>query len=289
MYQHGYAILSPTTNNSGTCGEFSPTCGEEIKFVNSAIGDDMIIPAWANSIDVEVKGGDGGHGIADGVFTLKGGEGATIVATLAVGNSDDHLRPGGRLRYVVGGRGRNDRDDPGKKAGGSGGGSSTLLYFPPGGGPLDWKVLMIAGGGGGGSVGLLLAGDEGEGGRSSESGGGWGGSSPSDPCSLGYFTGFLPPKLTGAAGGSYGCTNTSYNSPTGRSAGLGNVTGAPLTGGNSQDYVLPDGGFGYQGGGASLGEIGGGGGGYYGGGAKGGGGSFFNTSFSNTGLQKISK
>ena len=83
---------------------------------------DIKIPNEAtNYLQLTVKGGDGGKNTKWNNITHKGGEGATIVAAFKIGNGDNELSPGGKLRVIVGRKGNNANE-----AGGGGGGTGIL-------------------------------------------------------------------------------------------------------------------------------------------------------------------
>lgn len=100
------------------------------------------------------RGGDGGKSYTakpDGTITHmgKGGQGATIASSFKIGSGDGELRPGSRIRVIVGMAGGSYKGS----AGGGGGGGTGVLYLPRGANehdPANWKILLLAGGGGGG-------------------------------------------------------------------------------------------------------------------------------------------
>lgn len=107
------------------------------------------VDSWPDSITIVARGGDGGGAVIDSGKTAQGGGGAQLRATFAIhpGNTSA-LRPGGELRFVVGGRGHG-RSDEGNLA--SGGGGTGVFYRAPEEGAA-WELLMLAGGGGGACV-----------------------------------------------------------------------------------------------------------------------------------------
>lgn len=195
---------------------------------------------------------------------------------------EDELRPGGKIRFIVGKRGDNAGTGPN---GGGGGGGTGILYKSPGASvddipsenladsDSDWILLAVAGGGGGGYT-DLFCGDKqnGKGGNNGESGRSGGGGNEGGQNGNGGDSGSSSSKDGGAGGGYKQMGQPSGNSESGERGGV-----AGGAGGNGDQK----GGFGYGGGGAGD-NGGGGGGGYSGGGGGntenngGGGGSFVN-------------
>ncbi|MEL7119283.1 MAG: hypothetical protein AAFO07_07580, partial [Bacteroidota bacterium] len=134
--------------------------------INSLTSNNYSIPQGANTLTIELKGGDGG----DVDFTgsscndIHGGSGATIKASFQVGDGPDRLKPGGLLRIFAGRTGADDAHaclGIGNYTGG-GGGSSAVLYREPGSGNWELLAVAVAGGGGGANrpgVGTRLSGD----------------------------------------------------------------------------------------------------------------------------------
>ncbi|MEO0650338.1 MAG: hypothetical protein AAFZ65_06640, partial [Planctomycetota bacterium] len=124
--------------------------------------EETVIPVVnpPGSIRFYVKGADGGDGKTEKCqanASAFGGHGAELEATFLVGTQPGELRPGGRLRFIVGDRGADglDLDDETglgvvleRSAAGGGGGGTGVLYRAPGG--TEWEPLLVAGGGGGG-------------------------------------------------------------------------------------------------------------------------------------------
>ncbi len=118
---------------------------------------DHVIPADAGSVEISVRGGDGGQVRFSGIFcddtTIKGGQGALIDVTFEVGNGPRQIPPGSRLRTFIGGRGAGWSQACGAPGAffGGGGGSSAIFYLPPGADEfgVNWRMLVVAGGGGG--------------------------------------------------------------------------------------------------------------------------------------------
>ncbi|MEL6658244.1 MAG: hypothetical protein AAFR36_17420, partial [Bacteroidota bacterium] len=127
-----------------------------------------------NTVTFTARGGDGGRARrnAFGLASVgaRGGEGAVVTATFAVGDGLFELERGGSLRFITGFAG--DSKTSQSNHGGGGGGGTAVLYKPPGvvrngdctiGTDNDptpsldlnqdcWVVLMVAGGGGGGFI-----------------------------------------------------------------------------------------------------------------------------------------
>ena len=259
---------------------------------------DFRIPAVVGNKDhikFELRGADGGRRKVRGALgtgcTVKGGKGANVVVRFRIGYGANELKPGGKIRFVVGKKGESNTSSKVKAAGGGGG--TAVLYLDPslsgnptcsrtiGGQSFNlpanninnasscWVLLAVAGGGGGAYSSGGCGGSSGKGGNSGTSG--------SDGKGLGHGDG----GSNGSAGGGGGdCGGAGLVGLEGCGA-----DGGGLDGGNGQNGSQ-DGGFGYGGGSAggdSNSPVGGGGGGYSGGGdggpwnGGGGGGSFANS------------
>ncbi|MCG8326881.1 MAG: T9SS type A sorting domain-containing protein [Chitinophagales bacterium] len=276
---YGYA---QTTNNSCNISSTDITCdGTEQSISYNGSYQDYKIPtdATKDHIFIRLQGADGGKGRA-GIVTStgRGGEGATIEATFAIGESGDSIPEGSILRFIIGQKGRSRTDDGFSNAGTGGGGSAVMLLEP---GSDDWEILMVAGGGGGGWTNNTGAKSDGRGGRAGEDGGngkdglsnggnggsnGNGGSASDNGAGGGgvYDKGNSYGLTDGQSGGRAGWQQLNSdddpdltNCPTGGNGGCGNAGCA------AED------GFGFGGGGWSNSSCGGGGGGYSGGGAGG--------------------
>lgn len=125
---------------------------------SSLTSEDLIIPANATSLSIVISGGDGGRVQFTGNICnskkILGGEGAAVSATFVVGDQDDMLKPGGRLRIFTGQAGGVDTHAciEGGNYSGGGGGASAVLYWPSSSPPASnslWDLLAVAGGGGG--------------------------------------------------------------------------------------------------------------------------------------------
>ncbi|MEL6329300.1 MAG: DVUA0089 family protein [Planctomycetota bacterium] len=242
------------------------------------------------TIRLKVQGGDGGD--ADyGQGTTQGGQGATVTLNVTVGDRPGELRPGGRLRFIIGQEGYKKRKD-GDGGGGGGGGGSGVLYEADGVGD-DWVPLAVAGAGGGAYRGftrsypafpasLFPAGNRGNTGNFGKPGDGGApgqGGFPGTRVNRG-----LESSVSGGGGGFY----SDGVSPD--SAGSNGRRGFPAGGRGGRDGSHGEGGWGCGGGGAggtggSTYSAAGGGGGWGGGGGGangwdgGGGGSYFDTSY----------
>lgn len=264
---------------------------------------DFLIPddPSLERLEFILKGGDGGRYRKDnGTCLADGGEGARMTAAFRVGQGLYELRPGGKIRFVVGKKGSSispEQDQDDIAAGGAGGGGGTaVLYLNPNvvspdnepstslaNQATDWILLAVAGGGGGayGYVDLSAvlntcetrAGTGGQTGLDGSGGGGGSGNAGGENGEGGQTGDNF---YNGGAGGGYlsnGDPESSEN--TGRNGKKGGITGG--AGGNG------GGGFGYGGGGGGRTTENGGGGG--GGGFSGGGGgnNAGNTNYANNG------
>jgi hypothetical protein len=262
-----------------------------------------------NQITFYLKGGEGGRS-SQGAYSGKGGGGATVRASFGVGPSTYQLKPGGRIRFIVGGKGQSG------SGGGGGGGGTAVLYsasdasmtddmmvcgdlfpFLPEEEPCDyipsiamemaetsWVILAVAGGGGGAvahwSAGAHAGGD----GKKGECGGDSREDEFSDTgqTSDGGCNGNGAPDWIAFGGNGGGAISDGFDFSNGGGKKGGFTGGEGGLGPGSRN-----GGFGYGGGGGGMrsGYICGGGGGGYGGGSGGvnekhgaGGGSFANSS-----------
>lgn len=238
---------------------------------------DFTIPTTVpqNAVYFALRGGDGGHAKAGSNCKSEGGDGASVNVTFFVGNNANQLKPGGKIRFIVGKHGKDEDRGPSAFADGGGGGGTAILYQPTQND--DWIILAVAGGGGGAyqgnALGSCVDSQNGQGGRASESGGGGAGSNAGSGGSNGTGGGGGDPgqeKGTGGGGGAYsdgGVGSGNWGDggalgyPNGGSGGLVNELATDPTSNGS-------GGWGFGGGGAAAG-AGGGGGGYSGGGGGG--------------------
>jgi hypothetical protein len=215
-------------------------------FNYSGTADTYTVPAGANSIQIEVSGGEGGAGNG-GV----GGLGATMIGTFSV-------TPGDVLDVVVGGAGALFNN-----AGGGAGGSGVIFNSNP---------MIIAGGGGGGATngagsgGLITL----DGGNSSGLGGlagngGGKGYSAGDCGWAGGGGGFLTDGFGGDGnwdGGTPGVAGTLGGGVSHANGGAGGVSGGCQFQANNGAYGCGGGGAGEYGGSGGGGYSGGGGGQY---------------------------
>ena len=250
-----------------------------------------------NFIEFFAKGADGGKRKV-GSLVGKAGGGAKATGIFLIGTSTGDLKPGARIRFIVGEKGTNERSG---RAAGAGGGGGTGIIYTEAASDADiscgtvstnlsdaatcW-VALVVGGGGGGAYGSALSVFGGKSGRDNESGGdgnggnaGNGGSNGNGGQSTDAGSGF------NRAGGGGGAKSSGTNNLNNTAGGKGQFEGGE--GGNAGS-ANRRGGFGYGGGGSgtSAGSDtnagGGGGGGYSGGGGGdtdvgGGGGSFVNS------------
>ncbi|MCG8327731.1 MAG: hypothetical protein MI974_08605, partial [Chitinophagales bacterium] len=255
-----------------------------------------------SAISFLAKGGDGGKRRVNSFTKAKGGGGASTEGTFAIGTGTGQLKPGGRIRFVVGRRGESQTRNG--VSGSGGGGGTAVLYTEAEDADITclnpaisledadecWVVLMIAGGGGG-AYGSGFGATRGKNGRAEECGndgdgsrggnGGCGGSGGSS--AIIADDGNTTIRRAGGGGGMF---TKGQNEKLKEAGGRGGFDGG--SGGiQSIDDKNIRGGFGYGGGGSgSFGNLlttagGGGGGGYSGGGGGdtargGGGGSYVN-------------
>ncbi|MCB0533607.1 MAG: hypothetical protein KDD14_15515 [Saprospiraceae bacterium] len=247
---------------------------------------DFIIPEDVEYSQIKffANGGDGGERrvnppVGSGC-TGRGGKGAEMTATFAIGCGANQIPPGSVIRFVVGERGGSLNSLAAKGAGGGGG--TGILYRAPD--DCNWNILVVAGGGGGGYGGYggvcdksdgkpAETGDDGSGGKGSSSGSGGNNGNGGNKGA----------NFAGGGGGTYG---NGENLGCSNGSGFGGGKKGAYEGGDGgqdENSVCSgrNGGFGFGGGG--LGDTaGGGGGGYSGGGAGGatggggGGGSYIN-------------
>ena len=242
-------------------------------------------PFW---IDLTCKGGDGGNAKIRRVgpdCTESGGKGAQVSARFLIGMGTGELRPGGSLRFIVGGHGGHG-DAPNVsglgKSNGGGGGGTAVLYRPDS--SAGWVPLIVAGGGGGAFQGMFS--------------GGCINNSSGKPGN--HVLSSCGTSAQGSQGGAGGCGGDGGVSIGCADAGSGAHGSGEQPNGNSESPSAghpaganggegsQNGGYGYGAGGGACG--GGGGGGYSGGGGGGtrngggGGGSIVNANYSNPAL-----
>lgn len=239
--------------------------------ISTLTSDDYIIPEGITSLSIEVRGADGGNARLNGLtcdVRVRGGQGATMKATFAVGSGDDELKPGGVLRVFAGRAGQND--DSGCSPVpvgryGAGGGSSAIVYRAQPDEEL-WQVLAISGGGGGGARQVAGSFRDGKGGADSENGSNTGASLGGSNGSCGESNG------NGYGGSGFACSVAEQGSTMVSGYALDNGALAVALRDNSfasetggKTGIQPIGGDGFTGG--ATGAGGGGGGGGYSGGA----------------------
>jgi len=174
------------------------------EFLIPANIDTLIYPM----LTLFVQGGDGGRvrhtALAESPVKIRGGGGANVIGSFALGFAKTKLAPGGLLRFIVGEHGENNNVSDQDSGGGGGGGGSAVLYLHPGVDestidnlpftdlttntnifdgsetvdlrPDGWIILLVAGGGSGATVDGRQAGvstklDEGESGNIGPDGG----------------------------------------------------------------------------------------------------------------------
>ncbi len=242
-------------------------------------------------IEFYLKGGDGGRRRVPNLCRTKGGDGAAVTVRFSIGTGNHELRPGGKIRFIVGEKGESNGSN-GITGAGGGGGTAVLYLDPSLSGnpgcsriissqtfnnlPSDnlstkhgscWIILAVAGGGGGAYSSGVCGGSAGKGGNAGKNGTDGKGLDPGK----GGIGG--APGICGGGGllSNSSCTSSDDGGE-----------GGYFTGGAGGNLGYQRGGFGYGGGGPSD-ASGGGGGGYSGGGngtlttGGGGGGSFANS------------
>jgi hypothetical protein len=163
-----FAILISSIAALGQSGQTGTLIRDDLSHGLYGIGPaytDYTVPDAGISpyLTLTARGADGGKAwIEDlgGKTTQmgKGGQGATVAATFRIGTNTGELKPGSKLRVIVGmagASGKNCRGCIGRHGAGGGGGTG-VLYLPSGADqtrPANWKILMVAGGGGGGVAG----------------------------------------------------------------------------------------------------------------------------------------
>lgn len=271
---------------------------QEISYSGSY--EEFRIPGGATIGDYDIiffdlKGADGGKRRV-GTTTKKGGGGAKIKVSFAIGNGVGELQRGGKIRFIVGHKGGSTSTSS-IAASGGGGGTGILYTENPDNVTCDlpstdladadhcWVILAVAGGGGGAYQSGLSDGASGKSGNSGTCGDDGSGLEAGDGAcngNGGHKGGSGAFVLSGGGGGAKESGGGQLENKHGRKGGF--------TGGNGGSSGIVDGGFGYGGGGSGRkvgssspfeGAGGGGGGGYSGGGggdtnAGGGGGSFVN-------------
>lgn len=289
---------SPFAQNLDVSGNWATVnvdncCTGQYTELSGGQKQDFTIPTTVshNAVYFALRGGDGGHGKAGSNCKSEGGDGATVNVTFFVGDNANQLKPGGKIRFIVGKHGKDRDRGPSTYADGGGGGGTAVLYQPT---PSDnWIILAVAGGGGGAYQGNVLGGcidsETGQGGRASESGGHGAGTGSGAGGSNGTGGGGGDPgqeQGTGGGGGAFSDGGDGADN-----WGGGGALGYPNGGAGGLVLELASdpssngsGGWGFGGGGAAAG-AGGGGGGYSGGGGGGkadnggSGGSYFNNNY----------
>ncbi|NRB48634.1 MAG: T9SS type A sorting domain-containing protein [Saprospiraceae bacterium] len=268
--------------------------------ISTLTSNDFQVPVGIESLTVEVRGADGGHARLDGGtcdVRVRGGQGATMKATFAIGNGSNELRPGGLLRVFAGRAGQTDESGcapiPVGRYG-AGGGSSAILYQAPGETSTRWDLLAVAGGGGGGArTAAGITDRTGKGGQAVEDGGGTSGSAGGKNGSCGSSSdngyGGAGINCLGSDEKGYRMVEAIFGGSNGFVVELKDNSFATETGGKTG--IQPIGGDGFTGG--AVGAGGGGGGGGFSGGAGsstwqgGGGGSYIAPNFSSTEVERL--
>lgn len=257
---------------------------------------DLIIPdnPRITELQITLKGGDGGTArIYESIPIIgtvvvdckaKGGEGATVYATISIGNGPGQVPHGTLLRFIIGGVG--ESKTVGSVAGfsvgfgvGGGGGSAVLYHIY---GESNFEIIGAAGGGGGAfnsALAYICSRESGQGGRATEDAGAGGGELAGYGGSLGYGggDGGIPPaEISGGGGGAFGNGEGAYcidiDGLVIMNSG-GGLKGMPFGGEGGSEFGCDifdwyDGGYGFGGGGGAFAAAGGGGG-YSGGGGGG--------------------
>ena len=155
-------------------GNFNELSGGESQDYD--IPNDAIF-GGVNALTFTLRGGDGGFAKAGDDCKSEGGDGAVVTMTCLLGYETNQLKPGGKIRFIVGKHGEDSSTGGTAGTGGGGGGGTAVLYQPSDGD--DWVILAVAGGGGGAYQGNLFGGcidsQKGAGGRDVSSGGKGGG------------------------------------------------------------------------------------------------------------------
>ncbi|MCG8331269.1 MAG: HYR domain-containing protein [Chitinophagales bacterium] len=283
--QSDLATNAPTSVQIDNCcdGDYNWMSRGEVQ--DFRIPDDVIYNGF-NAITFSMSGGDGGYARAGSNCKSVGGSGASASITCRLGDEINYLKPGGKIRFIVGKQGEDSSSGPSTATGGGGGGGTAVLYRETN--SDDWIILAVAGGGGGGHQGNLLGAcvdsQKGQGGRISSSGGkgggddGGAGGTDGGKGSKGDGGAFID---GGAGGGAYG-GGPGGSDKDGQQGYPNGGNGGDNSGDNSTGN-FGIGGWGFGGGGSSGGgTAGAGGGGYSGGGSGevsdngGGGGSYIN-------------
>ncbi|MEM1330065.1 MAG: hypothetical protein AAGG07_05855 [Planctomycetota bacterium] len=256
--------------------------GQSIGYVGP-MAQEFVIPNLPEAlISFTLAGADGGDATirVNGPDCFQaGGDGASISLTCRIGTRPTDLRPGAKIRFIIGQAGTNGEISPGSGTGGiaaGGGGGSAIVYLAPTSNPFanDTVLLALAGAGGGAYQGAFFDGciDNRSGGngrieQSGSDGGGAGGGTggtnggPGESIALDFFNSF------GGAGAGWlvgGVDSTSGRAgfPAGGLGGVGGSAGGGWgAGGGGGAEFHGGGGGGYSGGGGAGSFKGGGGGG----------------------------
>lgn len=239
------------------CGGAAARAATGTQTFNAAGEHAFTVPTGVSSLEVTLIGGNGGGGRYRG---SPGGQGATVIASLAV-------TPGETLYAEVAGNGEGGypegEGEPGSGGGGRGGGIIFVAGGGGGGGASDLRTCALACGGASLPTRLLVAagggGGGGEGGPSAVTGG------PGGSADRSGTTGSINTTLQGGEAGKRGTASAggaggaaSFECPALASCSTSGVEGTAGSGG----------------GGSAGGGGGGGGGGIFGGGGGGGGEGF---------------
>lgn len=158
----------PIRGQTGITGSFIQNGGEAMIPQQGIVYQDFTVPNNTTRpyLKFTARGGDGGKAWIVGLkgfkyvtkHTAQGGQGATVSATFRIGNGVGELKPGSRIRTIVGAHGESGRNCKGclGMTGGGGGGATGIIYLPAGADenvPDNWHILLVASGGGGGCAG----------------------------------------------------------------------------------------------------------------------------------------
>ncbi|MEO1471517.1 MAG: hypothetical protein AAFV86_20970, partial [Pseudomonadota bacterium] len=137
----GMASAQAQMNTSGV---------QNLAYIGPQVHDFLVPDLPGSKIRFTVRGADGGDSTTKrsfGTCTRAGGEGATVVMQATIGYGTYELRPGARVRFIVGEEGGSVRREDDWD--GAGGGGGTGLLYDADNDDLGWIPLAVAGAGGG--------------------------------------------------------------------------------------------------------------------------------------------